>query len=104
MKNSVAVITALVCSFGVASSAFAGGIRIECWGPCNGASPTQICAVGTSPTPASISCDNISEVGIDTGVPCGSGATCFVQELADNKALSWWCDDGPGTDAVVNCR
>lgn len=105
MKHYLVAIVGMMTAFGFGSSASAAGVRVECWGPCNNISPQQACdANEPGHNVSGISCDNISQVGIDTGVPCGNGGTCFVLELGSNNSLAWWCDDGPGFDALVNCR
>ncbi|WP_437956900.1 hypothetical protein WME76_36845 [Sorangium sp. So ce119] len=83
-----------------------GAVKVECWGDCTLVNLGQICdrfVVGS--IPVAVACDDTASPGSGTAAICGGGATCTSYgTAARGDALSAYCADGGGNDAVITCR
>jgi hypothetical protein len=82
-----------------------GGVKVECYGRCDLVTLGQVCDnYSTNSIPVAVACD-LTSVGSGVSNTCGAGLTCRPWgSYSRYDALSGYCDDGPGFDAVVTCR
>lgn len=107
MKNKLALgLVSLLTAVLLPSVAFAeGGVKVECFGRCDLVNLGQVCdTYSAGSTPVAVSCDDTG-VGSGSTYGCGAGLTCRSWgNYSRYDALSGYCDDGPGLDAIVTCR
>jgi hypothetical protein len=90
-----------------AGSAFAaeGGVKVECLGVCGWINLGQVCdRVSAGSQPVAVSCDATSAAANFGSAACGSGTCIQYGSYSRVDAVSAYCDDGGGHDAVVTCR
>lgn len=108
MKNAKLVwgfVAMLAAALTPAVALAEGGVKVECYGRCDLVNLGQVCdSYSINSIPVAVACDDTG-VGSGTTTGCGAGLTCRSWgNYSRFDALSGYCDDGPGLDAIVTCR
>lgn len=94
---------AVVTCSSALSTSLVGAVKVETWGDPSQVRLGEICDTYRPDShPISVSCDD-TDGGQGSSYTCGNDATCTSTPLTRDAALSSFCADGWGNDAVVMC-